>query len=36
MDAKDFAVELRTRLGDWFRVVQLIQSGSSGDDKQLS
>ena len=35
MDCKDLAVELRTRLGDWFRVVQLIQSGA-GDDALLS
>jgi WD repeat-containing protein 35 len=34
MDQKDLAVELRMRLGDWFRVVQLIQSGA-GDDKLL-
>lgn len=34
-DWKDLAVELRMRLGDWFRVVQLIQSGA-GDDKMLS
>jgi len=34
-DWKDLAVELRTRLGDWFRVVQLIQSGA-GDDSMLT
>jgi len=34
MGDKDLAVELRTRLGDWFRVVQLIQAGA-GDDKLL-
>lgn len=28
-------MELRTRLGDWFRVVQLIQSGGGGDDALL-
>jgi WD repeat-containing protein 35 len=27
---------LRTRLGDWFRVVQLVSGGNSGDDKLLS
>jgi WD repeat-containing protein 35 len=35
MEQKDLAVELRTRLGDWFRVVQLVQSGA-GDDKLLT
>jgi WD repeat-containing protein 35 len=35
MDCKELAVELRTRLGDWFRVVQLIQSGA-GDDSLLN
>lgn len=34
MDSKDLAIELRIRLGDWFRVVQLIQSGG-GDDRLL-
>jgi len=24
----DLALELRMRLGDWFRVVQLVQSGA--------
>jgi len=33
---RDLAIELRMRLGDWFRVVQLLKSGSGGaDDKQL-
>jgi WD repeat-containing protein 35 len=27
MDRKDLAIDLRVRLGDWFRVVQLIKSG---------
>eukprot|EP01012_Entosiphon_sulcatum_P034864 TRINITY_DN4426_c0_g1_i1.p1 TRINITY_DN4426_c0_g1~~TRINITY_DN4426_c0_g1_i1.p1 ORF type:complete len:1254 (+),score=336.39 TRINITY_DN4426_c0_g1_i1:198-3764(+) len=31
IDRKDLAVELRVRLGDWFRVVQLVQEGG-GDD----
>jgi WD repeat-containing protein 35 len=35
MDSKDLAVELRTRLGDWFRVVHLIQNGA-GDDSLLN
>ncbi|KAJ3153524.1 WD repeat-containing protein 35 [Geranomyces variabilis] len=32
MDRKDLAIELRERIGDWFRVVQLIKSGGGGDD----
>ena len=28
-------MDLRIRLGDWFRVVQLIKTGSSGDDSML-
>ncbi|CAM9895088.1 unnamed protein product [Heterosigma akashiwo] len=35
IDRKDLAIELRTRLGDWFRVVQLVQSGG-GDDRTLA
>uniref|UniRef100_H2ZPD4 WD repeat-containing protein 35 n=1 Tax=Ciona savignyi TaxID=51511 RepID=H2ZPD4_CIOSA len=36
MDRRDLAIELRMKLGDWFRVVQLLQSGSGGaDDKKL-
>ena len=31
MDRKDLALELRARLGDWFRVVQLVQEGG-GDE----
>ena len=34
MDAKDLAVELRMRLGDWFRVTQLLGVGI-GDDKSV-
>ena len=33
---RDLAIELRIKLGDWFRVVQLVKSGSGGaDDKKL-
>ncbi|KAI8923680.1 hypothetical protein BC831DRAFT_436905 [Entophlyctis helioformis] len=32
MDRKDLAIDLRIRMGDWFRVVQLIKSGGGGDD----
>lgn len=35
MDRKDLALDLRTRLGEWFRVVQLIKTGGSGDDALL-
>jgi WD repeat-containing protein 35 len=35
IDRKDLAIELRMRLGDWFRVVQLLQSGG-GDDALLN
>ena len=36
MEEKDQAVELRMRLGDWFRVVQLITVSGGGDDEMLS
>ena len=33
---RDLAVALRKKLGDWFRVVQLLKQGSAGgDDTQL-
>ena len=32
---RDLAVVLRKKLGDWFRVVQLLKTGSGGDDVQL-
>ncbi|XP_033640666.1 WD repeat-containing protein 35-like isoform X1 [Asterias rubens] len=36
MDRRDLAVNLRVKLGDWFRVVQLLKAGSGGgDDTQL-
>ena len=35
MDRLDLAVNLRAKLGDWFRVVQLLKHGSVGDDKML-
>ena len=28
-------MSLRKKLGDWFRVVQLLKTGSGGDDVQL-
>lgn len=36
MDAKDLALQLRSSLGDWARVVQLIQQTGVGDDKLLN
>ena len=35
MDRRDLAVALRKKLGDWFRVVQLLKTGSGGDDQAL-
>jgi WD repeat-containing protein 35 len=35
MDRKDLAIDLRIRLGDWFRVVQLIKSGGGAADDVL-
>ena len=29
---RDLAVELRQKLGDWVRVVQLLKAGSDGGD----
>eukprot|EP00759_Apiculatamorpha_spiralis_P026415 PhF_6_TR29362/c0_g1_i1/m.43202/K19674/WDR35, IFT121; WD repeat-containing protein 35 len=34
MDRKDLAAEMRMRLGDWFKVVQLVQEGG-GDDSLI-
>ncbi len=32
IDRKDLAIELRIRLGQWFRVLQLLQSGGGSDE----
>ena len=32
---RDLAVALRKKLGDWFRVVKLLETGSFGDDQQM-
>ncbi|UJR15120.1 hypothetical protein I4U23_002085 [Adineta vaga] len=32
MDRKDLAYQLRRKLGDWFRVVQILQSGAVASD----
>ena len=34
MDRRDLALELRVRLGEWTKVVQLVQQGG-GDDNML-
>lgn len=35
IDRKDLALELRARLGDWFRVVQLVQEGGGDESIML-
>ncbi|CAB3360361.1 Hypothetical predicted protein [Cloeon dipterum] len=35
VDRRDLAVALRERLGDWFRVIQLIKMGPGGTDTQI-
>lgn len=34
-DRRDLAISLRERLGDWFRVIQLMKMGTSGSDSQM-
>eukprot|EP00730_Choanoeca_flexa_P001723 TRINITY_DN10757_c0_g1_i2.p1 TRINITY_DN10757_c0_g1~~TRINITY_DN10757_c0_g1_i2.p1 ORF type:complete len:1157 (+),score=402.04 TRINITY_DN10757_c0_g1_i2:149-3619(+) len=34
-DRSDLAINMRQKLGDWFRVIQLIRSSGGADDKQL-
>ncbi|KAI8908538.1 hypothetical protein EDD86DRAFT_191622, partial [Gorgonomyces haynaldii] len=34
-DRKDLAMDLHMRMGDWFRVVQIIKTGGGGDDQLL-
>lgn len=35
-DRRDLALQMRAKLGDWFRVLHLLQLGSApGDDQQL-
>jgi len=36
MDRRDLALDLRARLGDWFRVVELVHKGGGGDDALLT
>ncbi|XP_032910663.1 WD repeat-containing protein 35 isoform X3 [Catharus ustulatus] len=35
MDRRDLAIGLRIKLGDWFRVLQLLKTGSGGSDDAL-
>eukprot|EP00051_Salpingoeca_urceolata_P028079 m.484856 g.484856 ORF g.484856 m.484856 type:complete len:1179 (-) comp23570_c0_seq1:94-3630(-) len=35
MDRRDLAMNMRIKLGDWFRVVQLLRTGAGGNDKLL-
>ncbi|KAF7710784.1 WD repeat-containing protein 35 isoform X2 [Silurus meridionalis] len=35
MDRRDLAINLRIKLGDWFRVLQLLRSGSGDSDDAL-
>jgi hypothetical protein len=32
---RDLAITFRKKLGDWFRVMQLLKTGSAGDDLQV-
>ena len=36
MDRKDLAIDLKSKLGDWMRVVQLIKAGGGSDDSKLN
>ncbi|KAJ9582947.1 hypothetical protein L9F63_022708, partial [Diploptera punctata] len=35
VDRRDLAISLREKLGDWFRVVQLMKMGAGGSDIQM-
>ena len=35
IDRKDLAMDLRSRLGEWFRVVHVIKAGGEADDRLL-
>ncbi|KAG5463440.1 MAG: hypothetical protein BJ554DRAFT_7523, partial [Olpidium bornovanus] len=35
MDRRDLAIDMRVRLGDWFRVVQIVKSGGGAGDDAL-
>ena len=32
---RSLAVRMRKRLGDWFKVVQLLKTGSGGNDAEM-
>ena len=34
-DMRMLAVRMRKRLGDWFKVVQLLKTGTGGNDKEV-
>lgn len=34
-DMRNLAVRMRKRLGDWFKVVQLLKTGSGGNDAEI-
>ena len=35
MDRRDLAIALRKKLGDWFKVLQLLKAGGGGTDKEV-
>lgn len=35
MDRKDLAVQMRVKVGDWFRVLQMVREGSGYDETLL-
>ena len=35
VDRRDLAIQLRRKLGDWFKVLQLLKSGGGGTDKDV-
>ncbi len=36
MGRKDLAIDLRQRLNDWFRIVQLLKQGGNGDGAEMA
>ena len=35
VDRRDLAIQLRRKLGDWFKVLQLLKSGGGGTDRDI-
>ena len=35
VDRRDLAIQLRKKLGDWFKVLQLLKSGGGGTDRDM-